>query len=108
MSKVITQEMPVYGKIFVGNRDYYLLEPEPVKPDKVSWVQSNVLKFYAVNQSGFACYLYVSGNFFIDTSYMNDKMNVRFSILEQDDLEVVIRDDRIINALNEVDEELPF
>jgi hypothetical protein len=33
---------------------------------------------------------------------------VRFSILEQDDLEVVIRDDRIINALNEVDEELPF
>ena len=106
MSKVITQQMPVYGKIFVGNRDYYLLEPEPVKPDKVTWVQNDVLKFYVRNAYDFASYIYVRGDFLIDTYYSSEAfigrmVDVKF-LVEGDDDEIVLDDDRIINALNEV------
>lgn len=106
MTKVITQTLPVYGKIFVGNRDYYLLEPEPVKPDKVSWVQNGVLKFYVINAVGYACYLYVSGNFFIDTFYAGIQ-EANFSLIE-DDSEIVLDDDRISKVEELEDEELPF
>lgn len=111
MTKVITQTLPVYGKIFVGNRDYYLLEPEPVKPDKVSWVQNGVLKFYVRNSQNFACHIYVSGDFFIDTFYSSEAYigrDVEVKFYMEDDSEIVLDDDRISKVEELEDEELPF
>jgi hypothetical protein len=106
MSKVIKEIKPVYGKLFVGDRDYYLLEPEPVKPNKVIWVQNDVLTFYVRNHLGFATFLRVRGDFLIDEFYKSE-LEVSYHIDAEDELEV--DDDRIINALNEVqDKELPF
>jgi hypothetical protein len=115
MNKVITQIMPIYGKIFVGNRDYLLLEPEPVKYGSTVWSHNGVLKFYVMNSRGYACHLLVRGDFFIDT-YYDLEQEVHFTVEEDDTLS----NEKVIESLNEEtipsdrllkleqDEELPF
>ena len=116
MSKVIIETRPTYGKINVGNESYHLLEPEPVKYGSTIWSQNGILKFFVLNKMGFACHIYISGDFFIDSFYASEQ-DVRFTVDEDDD---TLSNEKVIESLNEEavpsdrllkleeDEELPF
>lgn len=74
--------VPIYGSLYIGDLEYTLLEPAPQKPDMVWQAQNNVLKFYVANGYAYACYVYVSGNFHIDTFTYAKTKEVYFEIEE--------------------------